>query len=124
MSLLTNLSVSSQLPQYNGKINNITRPTKQIYHTNQIFFQSPTSRPFYTSHRRDGGWLVEAPLNSQKCSLYFSGIEEISTFTPFWRYYLPGGAEGRTGEVRPLTPDIDKATWAFLKFDIRHTYTA
>ena len=35
MSLLTNLSVTSQWLEYNGK-NNISRPTLQIYHTDQF----------------------------------------------------------------------------------------
>ena len=56
MSLITNLSVTSRWLQYNGKINNITQPTLQIYHTDQLFFQSPTSQPFYASRRRD--WLA------------------------------------------------------------------
>ena len=53
MPILTNLSVTGRWLQYNGKINNIGRPTKQIRSTDQIFFQSSTSRPFYTSRRRD-----------------------------------------------------------------------
>ena len=53
MPISTNLSVTGRWLQYNGKINNIGRPTKQISSTDQIFFQSPTSRPFYTSRRRD-----------------------------------------------------------------------
>ena len=53
MSLSTNLSETSQWLQYNGKINNISRPTLQICHTDQLFFLSPTSRPFYASRRWD-----------------------------------------------------------------------
>ena len=53
MSISTNLSGTGRWLQYNGKINNIGRPTLQICCTNQIFVQSSTSRPFYASRRHD-----------------------------------------------------------------------
>ena len=53
MSISTNLSVTGRWLQYNGKINNIGRPTLQICCTEQIFFQSTTSRPFCSPSRRD-----------------------------------------------------------------------
>ena len=53
MTILTNLSVTGRWLQYNGKINNIGRSTLQICCTDQIFFQSTTSRPFYSSSRCD-----------------------------------------------------------------------
>ena len=53
MPISTNLSVTGRWPQYNGKISNIGQPTLQICCTDQIFFQSSTSRPFYASRRRD-----------------------------------------------------------------------
>ena len=53
MSISTNLSVTGRWLQYNGKINNIGRSTLQICCTDQIFFQSTTSWPFYSSSRRD-----------------------------------------------------------------------
>ena len=48
MSISTNLSVTGRCLWYNGKINNIGRPTKQISSTDQIFFQSSTSQPIFT----------------------------------------------------------------------------
>ena len=39
--------------QYKEKTNNISWPTKQICHTDQLFFLGSTSRPFYASRRRD-----------------------------------------------------------------------
>ena len=53
MSLSTNLSVTSQWVQCNGKFNNISWLTLQICRTDQLFFQSPTSLTFYASRRRD-----------------------------------------------------------------------
>ena len=52
MSISTNLSVTGRWLQYDGKINNIGRPTLQIC-TDQISFQSSTRRSFYASRRRD-----------------------------------------------------------------------
>ena len=42
--------MASRSPQHSGKTNNISLPTKQICHTNQI---SSTGRLCYASHRRD-----------------------------------------------------------------------
>ena len=53
MSILTNLSVSSRWPYNNGQINNISLLTKQICHTDQLFFQSSSNGLCYASRRRD-----------------------------------------------------------------------
>ena len=77
------LSVTSWWPQYNKKTNNIRRPTKQISHTDQLFFLSSTSQLFYASRRRD----------SSACGI--PALPKVITFCiythhlTFWRTTIP-----------------------------------
>ena len=75
MSISTNLSVTSRGAQYNGKISNIRRLSKQISHTNQLFFLSFTSRPFYASSWRDPsacGIPAIVPVNAVYSGILFN----------------------------------------------------
>ena len=68
MSLSIGLSVNGRWTQYNGQTKDIWLPTNQIFHTDQIFFQSTTSRPFCASRRRD--WSVRGIPPSDTCTIY------------------------------------------------------
>ena len=84
MSISTNLSVTSQWPQYNGQINNISWPTLQICPTDQFFFQSSTSRPFYAPRWRDWSARGIPAIPTGNLSYDRRVHESPSGYGPLW----------------------------------------
>ena len=86
MSNSTNLSVTSRWLQYNEETTNISLPTKQICHTDQLFSLSSTSRPFYASRWRD---LSACRIHTLCSDIFINPINVIDYFCYNSRHLIP-----------------------------------